>query len=516
MSKFHHSVSRRNFMKGLGLAGAGLGAAAASAPVFHDIDEMLSSAPYTKRHAWYVKDRELKDPTIEIDWSLKELMSQTLHCFDSAAFMRAFGPEEAARLGQVSSQRQKQWIQENRPGYSLRDNALRSAAGFGHTMWGTEGYFVFPPGKMRTPEAYGAPNWQGTPEVNLRMLKSAIRIYGGRDLGVIPIDQDTQKLIYWIERDYKPYVYENVPKGYETGNVYPIQAEARGHNMDNYDPSSPETHYSNMKYKRVIPNSKQMYLVCWDSQESAELHKHGDTYVGATSYTIAYADGREQINRLQGFITGLGYEALVQPFWNDLANNPAANTMAGNVELARMGNSAVSPAFGSAIRTWTMLTDLPLEPTPPIDAGIMRFCKSCKICSDHCPPGALMTETEPTWEPTAPDNSRVGVKAYWWHGPKCYSWWREGTTACYICNAVCPFLSRGKAFIHDVVKGTAAITPIFNSFAANMAGVFNYEQRKDGYLGTDNLGANVEDHHSFWDMEIPERGFDSTRLVKGW
>jgi hypothetical protein len=35
MSKFHSTVSRRTFMKGLGLAGAGLGTAAATAPVFH-------------------------------------------------------------------------------------------------------------------------------------------------------------------------------------------------------------------------------------------------------------------------------------------------------------------------------------------------------------------------------------------------------------------------------------------------------------------------------------------------
>ena len=33
MSKFHSNISRRNFMKGIGLAGAGLGAAAAAAPV---------------------------------------------------------------------------------------------------------------------------------------------------------------------------------------------------------------------------------------------------------------------------------------------------------------------------------------------------------------------------------------------------------------------------------------------------------------------------------------------------
>ena len=43
MSKFHSTVTRREFMKGLGLASAGLGAATDTAPVFHDLDEVTSS-----------------------------------------------------------------------------------------------------------------------------------------------------------------------------------------------------------------------------------------------------------------------------------------------------------------------------------------------------------------------------------------------------------------------------------------------------------------------------------------
>ena len=49
-------MSRRDFMKALGLAGAGVGAAAAAAPVFHDLDEVMSSASMQK-HPWYVKER---------------------------------------------------------------------------------------------------------------------------------------------------------------------------------------------------------------------------------------------------------------------------------------------------------------------------------------------------------------------------------------------------------------------------------------------------------------------------
>jgi len=511
-------------MKGLGLAGAGLGAAAAAAPVFHDLDEVVSSVPaYTKIHPWWVKERELKDPAFEIDWSKKERMSQTLHCFSGPAHVRAVGQAEVDRRNRVAAERRNQWVQQNRPGYSLRDLTLYAASGFGHTLWGTQGYFVAPDFLSTSPafpvpkpEAYGVSRWQATPEENLRMLRAALRMYGGRDLGVIPIDQDTQKIIYWIERDFKPYVFENVPKGYETGPVYLGQIDNMMHQYDNYDPTSPETHYSNMKYKRVIPNSKQMYIVAWNSQESPELHKHGDTATGATSYSIAYADGREQINRLKLFIEGIGYEALGQVVWNDLCASHVANVFAGTAEQARMGITNVSPTFGSGTRVWTLLTDLPLEPTHPIDAGIFKFCHSCKICSDACPSEALSKETEPSWEPSAPDNSRPGAKCYWWNGPACYGWWREGAQACYICNGVCPFLSRGKAHIHDLIKGTVAITPIFNSFFANMERTFGFGYRKDGYLGTDNLGANIEEHHSFWDLELPEKGFDSSRNVRGY
>ncbi len=47
MSKFHSTVSRRSFMKGLGLAGAGLGAASAAAPVFQDLDALAGSKRQT-------------------------------------------------------------------------------------------------------------------------------------------------------------------------------------------------------------------------------------------------------------------------------------------------------------------------------------------------------------------------------------------------------------------------------------------------------------------------------------
>ena len=70
MSKFHKTVSRRDFMKALGLGAAGLGAAAAATPVIHDLDELVSTANYDtdniNQPPWWVKNRDFKNPNVEI------------------------------------------------------------------------------------------------------------------------------------------------------------------------------------------------------------------------------------------------------------------------------------------------------------------------------------------------------------------------------------------------------------------------------------------------------------------
>jgi len=68
MSKFHSTISRRDFLKILGLGGAGLGATAISTPVFHDLDEVLASPEAEFKRSWYV--REVDKPTVEVDWDI--------------------------------------------------------------------------------------------------------------------------------------------------------------------------------------------------------------------------------------------------------------------------------------------------------------------------------------------------------------------------------------------------------------------------------------------------------------
>ena len=58
MSIFHSTVTRRDFMKGIGLTGAALGAAGMVAPVYHDMDEVLASETSWWKRPWYIKERE--------------------------------------------------------------------------------------------------------------------------------------------------------------------------------------------------------------------------------------------------------------------------------------------------------------------------------------------------------------------------------------------------------------------------------------------------------------------------
>ncbi len=116
MSIFHSTVSRRQFMKVLGLAGAGTGAAALVAPNFHDIDEVVASGDSMQKHPWYVKERERLDPAVEIDWDLMARYDRRQ--MGQCAYIRAKYYGKAIRRKSVSPiqpRLQKQRMLKRRP-----------------------------------------------------------------------------------------------------------------------------------------------------------------------------------------------------------------------------------------------------------------------------------------------------------------------------------------------------------------------------------------------------------------
>jgi epoxyqueuosine reductase len=109
-------------------------------------------------------------------------------------------------------------------------------------------------------------------------------------------------------------------------------------------------------------------------------------------------------------------------------------TMAIRAGIAWLGknSSAISPQFGSWIFLGELLTDLELQPDPPLET----LCGKCTKCIDSCPTGALdepfvvdarkcisYLTIEERGEIPAPLQEPIGVNVY----------------GCDTCQSVCPF-----------------------------------------------------------------------------
>ncbi len=111
--KYHSTVSKGTFMRMLGLGGTRAEAAPSG---FHDLDEVTASPTAQWRRPWWV--RVVDKPTVDVDWDGMER-------FDGRKMQQVYwrkyvGEDEAKRLGKLREEKTKQWIMENKPGYTLR------------------------------------------------------------------------------------------------------------------------------------------------------------------------------------------------------------------------------------------------------------------------------------------------------------------------------------------------------------------------------------------------------------
>ena len=468
MSKFHSTVSRRDFMKGLGLAGAGLGAAAATAPVFHDLDEAIASPLAVHKHPWYVK--EVAEPTVEIDWNIMkpyDARTMTFNRTGQEIFAKAVGVELGTGFrylkpyAEAQQKRQKEYADKGYPGYTQKDKAFSGGTG----AWGdfsnpgsNHGFL----GKRGQPDV-GADKWSGTPEEASLMLRAAARYYGAAEISIVQLDPSTtRKLVYAYEfGDSKKYTWADVDRGSESDN------------------------------ERILPNSCR-YVISTSVFQGFETTKMGIGW-------MRYPFGRYVQDAIQTFLKGLGYQGY-GPY-------RYTNNMTANVGLAAVGGMGeqgrhqqlIMPSYHSMMGVASsIITDLPLAPTKPIDAGIRKFCYTCKRCSDVCPGDSLDTATEPTWDIKGPWN-HAGYK-HWWFWPTCFHFSDISPVDMESCHGagcmkVCVFSKKNDAAIHDAVKATVATTSAFNGFFLTMDKTFGY---------------SAMDQSKFWDLDLPIMAVDTT------
>ena len=459
MSKFHTTVSRRNFMKGFGLGAAGLGAAAAAAPVFHDLDELGTSDKAIYKEPWFVKELEHEQPSTEIDWTILKAWKSGSDSND-LPYARGYGSSdptilEGSRYNLETKIPRYQAIGPdnllaNVKGYQLKDFALNTGASY--LMFGRGLSSVPWTGtSVTSPEARGVSKWTGTPEEANRMVRAAAHYFGIEKIGVLEMTPNMKKL--WS----------------------PTQQWA---NIDQADPDDSS---------RTIPDKCRYALVILNRQP-VEMTKRGPSPQN-TGASIGYAYTGIIRERMMRFIKSLGYQALNR----GMSANVAATALAGIGERSRIGH-AYTHEWGTAIRlTMQILTDLPLAPTKPISFGGTRFCETCKICAETCLDINGLTpisfDTEPTYQTTGGWN-RVGVKCFQFTWPYCYF--------CNYCQASCPFTNHGVSAIHELVKIAAGTTGIFNTFMASMSSTFGYERH---WEDTERLGA-------WWDRDLNNDKFD--------
>jgi len=444
-------------MKGIGLAGAGLGAAAATTPVFHDLDELASAPVGGPDHPWYVKELELEKPTVEIDWGGRyQRIDRTRKVLGTRYPLTATSSAHAKLHEQMAATREKnnteyktQWMREHfskcesYQGPSIRDYALTgaTAVSFGRgpsapiASVSSLGVITAPQGGeivIRTPESRGMTKWTGTPEENLRMMTSAARFYGASDVGCVPFTANTRMLIHLNSGSGRPYNFKDVDEAEVTDTEF------------------------------VIPNKFSNTLFFSTLEADQARVAPAPNWSGYDLYT------RVKL-RIHYFLGAIGYHHIEV----GCNSNPFA-VMCGVAEHSRASMIGTSPRYGNMLRGMhRIVTDLPLAPTHPIDAGIARFCVTCKKCAEACPYECLPMGDQ-SWQHENPEEERLqnytpGFKGWRLYNFKC--------PRCKNCHTSCPFNALPDASIHAVIRATAATTSIFNGFLASMYDTFGYGTR---------------------------------------
>ena len=449
--------SRREFLKTLGIAGATVGVAGTVGltAAGDSLGASMSGGVY--KRPWWVK--QVEQPTTGIDWSQIERFDATNTLLGNGLTRYATN-EENNRLIQVREDREHQRIIDNTPGYTMKDSALRNA--FHYVRDAMPRSFVGPQTTPR-PQDLGLDRWEGTPEENAALIKVAMQQMGAALVGIVRLDENTRKLIYSVDQDGKPIIFDDVEQGYEDED------------------------------KRVIPNKAQ-WVIVYAVQMSDIALRRAPTKIAQITTEETYQRGLMIQNNAQEFLRALGYQGLGEATLNGLGIAPAFAVLAGLGELSRL-NRVITPEFGPMVRIFKLVTDLPLAPDQPIDAGISRFCRTCKKCAEACPPSALSFETEPGWTPAGDWNNR-GHQAWYEDSVRCKRYWYEELgTNCGICFSVCPFSKRNASFMHDLIRMQIATMPVADSITRNMDDAFGYGVQK-----------KPED---WWTLDLPEYGIDT-------
>jgi len=141
----------------------------------------------------------------------------------------------------------------------------------------------------------------------------------------------------------------------------------------------------------------------------------------------------ETVIQLASYLRSLGYECKIEhPIGDsDLLHIPIG-LKAGFGELGRHG-SIIHPTLGPLFRMGSVATSLALQIDHPIDAGIAKFCDTCRACRKYCPPHAIPDERSPE-----AGKDHLGYDRYVVDTGRCFPYFAKHSY-CSICLPVCVY-----------------------------------------------------------------------------
>jgi len=146
-----------------------------------------------------------------------------------------------------------------------------------------------------------------------------------------------------------------------------------------------------------------------------------------------YGRAGKAAREITNWIRERGWDAMPQagPMAGELLLIPPA-LACGFGELGKHG-SIINREYGSSFRLAAVLTRVPLVPTPAEHYGVDDVCGRCEVCSNACPPDAILPDKVPV----------RGVEKWYVDFDKCVLYFNE-TFGCGICIAVCPWSIPGR------------------------------------------------------------------------
>jgi epoxyqueuosine reductase QueG len=141
----------------------------------------------------------------------------------------------------------------------------------------------------------------------------------------------------------------------------------------------------------------------------------------------------ETVIALAAHMRSLGHACRVEhPIGDsDLLHIPIG-LKAGFGELGRHG-SIINPQLGPLFRMGSVATSMPLAIDHPVDAGIAKFCDSCRACRKFCPADAIPDQRSP-----GAGKDHLGYDRYMVDTGRCFPYFAKHDY-CSICLPVCAY-----------------------------------------------------------------------------